>query len=58
MNRPYLCLMKRSFDPAVPEMMDRPQPVSHELERDLNGFGNLIASSAVIVSFRLSYGAG
>ena len=35
MNRPYLHLMKRSFDPAVLEMMDRPQPVSHELERDL-----------------------
>ena len=27
--------MKRSFDPAVLEMMDRPQPVSVELERDL-----------------------
>ncbi|HVI80327.1 MAG TPA: methyltransferase domain-containing protein [Candidatus Acidoferrum sp.] len=27
--------MKRRFDPAVLEMMDRPQPVSHELERDL-----------------------
>jgi 2-polyprenyl-3-methyl-5-hydroxy-6-metoxy-1,4-benzoquinol methylase len=27
--------MKRSFDPAVLEMMDRPQPVSFELERDL-----------------------
>src|SRR5262245_18540737 len=27
--------MKRSFDPAVLEMMDRPQPVSLELERDL-----------------------
>ena|SRR5437899_2510254 len=27
--------MKRSFDPAVLEMMDRPQPVSRELERDL-----------------------
>jgi 2-polyprenyl-3-methyl-5-hydroxy-6-metoxy-1,4-benzoquinol methylase len=27
--------MKRSFDPAVLEMMDRPQPVSPELERDL-----------------------
>ncbi len=27
--------MKRSFDPAVLEMMDRPQPVSSELERDL-----------------------
>src|SRR5215510_11907094 len=27
--------MKRSFDPAVLEMMDRPQLVSRELERDL-----------------------
>jgi 2-polyprenyl-3-methyl-5-hydroxy-6-metoxy-1,4-benzoquinol methylase len=27
--------MKRRFDPAVLEMMDRPQPVSAELERDL-----------------------
>jgi 2-polyprenyl-3-methyl-5-hydroxy-6-metoxy-1,4-benzoquinol methylase len=27
--------MKRRFDPAVLEMMDRPQPVSIELERDL-----------------------
>jgi 2-polyprenyl-3-methyl-5-hydroxy-6-metoxy-1,4-benzoquinol methylase len=27
--------VKRSFDPAVLEMMDRPQPVSAELERDL-----------------------
>jgi 2-polyprenyl-3-methyl-5-hydroxy-6-metoxy-1,4-benzoquinol methylase len=27
--------MKRSFDPAVLEMMDRPQPVSAELEQDL-----------------------
>jgi 2-polyprenyl-3-methyl-5-hydroxy-6-metoxy-1,4-benzoquinol methylase len=27
--------MKRSFDPAVLEMMDRPQPVSGELECDL-----------------------
>lgn len=35
MNRLYLCLMKRSFDPAVLEMMDRPQPVSAELDRDL-----------------------
>src|SRR4029450_11288108 len=30
-----LHIMKRSFDPAVLEMMDRPQPVSTELERDL-----------------------
>lgn len=27
--------MKRSFDPAVLEMMDRPQPVSPDLDRDL-----------------------
>jgi len=27
--------MKRRFDPTVLEMMDRPQPVSAELERDL-----------------------
>jgi 2-polyprenyl-3-methyl-5-hydroxy-6-metoxy-1,4-benzoquinol methylase len=27
--------MKRRFDPAEPELMDRPQPVSEELERDL-----------------------
>jgi 2-polyprenyl-3-methyl-5-hydroxy-6-metoxy-1,4-benzoquinol methylase len=27
--------MKRQFDPAVLEMMDRPQPVSAELKRDL-----------------------
>src|SRR5467141_1734614 len=27
--------MKRTFDPAVLEMMDRPQAVSAELERDL-----------------------
>jgi 2-polyprenyl-3-methyl-5-hydroxy-6-metoxy-1,4-benzoquinol methylase len=34
-NRPYLDRMKRSFDPALLEMMDRPQPVSPELEHDL-----------------------
>jgi 2-polyprenyl-3-methyl-5-hydroxy-6-metoxy-1,4-benzoquinol methylase len=33
--------MKRSFDPAVLEMMDRPQPVSSELERDLEGLRQL-----------------
>jgi 2-polyprenyl-3-methyl-5-hydroxy-6-metoxy-1,4-benzoquinol methylase len=33
--------MKRSFDPAVLEMMDRPQPVSPELERDLEGLRQL-----------------
>jgi SAM-dependent methyltransferase len=34
-HRAPLQQMKRSFDPAVLEMMDRPQPVSAELERDL-----------------------
>ena len=27
--------MKRQFDPALPELMDRPQPVTRELERNL-----------------------
>jgi 2-polyprenyl-3-methyl-5-hydroxy-6-metoxy-1,4-benzoquinol methylase len=27
--------VKRKFDPAVPELMDRPQPLTRELERDL-----------------------
>jgi 2-polyprenyl-3-methyl-5-hydroxy-6-metoxy-1,4-benzoquinol methylase len=27
--------VKRQFDPALPELMDRPQPVTPELERDL-----------------------
>jgi SAM-dependent methyltransferase len=27
--------VKRQFDPALPELMDRPQPVTRELERDL-----------------------
>ena len=35
MNLLYLDQMKRTFDPAVLEMMDRPQPVSPELQRDL-----------------------
>src|SRR5438477_4085595 len=33
--------MKRSFDPAVLEMMDRPQPVSRESERDLEALRQL-----------------
>ena len=33
--------MKRSFDPALLEMMDRPQPFSAELERDLKYLGQL-----------------
>jgi 2-polyprenyl-3-methyl-5-hydroxy-6-metoxy-1,4-benzoquinol methylase len=33
--------MKRTFNPAEPELMDRPQPVSAELERDLRNLRQL-----------------
>jgi len=33
--------MKRQFDPAEPELMDRPQPVSSELEKDLQNIRQL-----------------
>src|SRR3984893_8067834 len=33
--------MKRRFDPVEPELMDRPQPVSAELERDLKNLRQL-----------------
>lgn len=33
--------MQRQFDPAEPELMDRPQPVSAELERDLENLRQL-----------------
>ena len=33
--------MKRQFDPALPELMDRPQPVTPELERDLANLRSL-----------------
>jgi 2-polyprenyl-3-methyl-5-hydroxy-6-metoxy-1,4-benzoquinol methylase len=33
--------MKRQFDPATPELMDRPQPVSEELEQDLHNLRRL-----------------
>jgi 2-polyprenyl-3-methyl-5-hydroxy-6-metoxy-1,4-benzoquinol methylase len=33
--------MKRQFDPAEPELMDRPQPVSTELESDLRNLRQL-----------------
>jgi 2-polyprenyl-3-methyl-5-hydroxy-6-metoxy-1,4-benzoquinol methylase len=33
--------MKRSFNPAQPELMDRPQPISAELERDLENLRQL-----------------
>jgi|SRR5215831_1168628 len=46
--------MKRSFDPAVLEMMDRPQPVSPELERDLSRLRQLnrwFGSHHLVLSF-------
>jgi hypothetical protein len=46
--------MKRQFDPAEPELMDRPQPVSAELERDLKNLRELnhyFGSYAVISGF-------
>ena len=33
--------MKRQFDPATPELMDRPQPVTPELESDLRNLRQL-----------------
>jgi 2-polyprenyl-3-methyl-5-hydroxy-6-metoxy-1,4-benzoquinol methylase len=46
--------MKRQFDPAVLEMMDRPQPVSSELERDLERIRQLnyyFGSYSLILKF-------
>jgi 2-polyprenyl-3-methyl-5-hydroxy-6-metoxy-1,4-benzoquinol methylase len=46
--------MKRSFDPVVLEMMDRPQPVSAELERDLKRIRQLnrwFGSYRLLLSF-------
>ena len=43
--------MKRQFDPAVPEMMDRPQPVSRELVDDLR---NIRALNRSLGSYRLA----
>ena len=46
--------MKRRFDPAEPELMDRPQPVSAELERDLENLRQLnryFGSYAVALHF-------
>lgn len=34
-------MWERQFDPAEPELMDRPQPVSAELERDLRNLRQL-----------------
>src|SRR5206468_11765459 len=33
--------MNRRFDPSTPELMDRPQPVTAELERDLRNLRQL-----------------
>ncbi len=46
--------MKRRFDPAEPEMMDRPQPVSAELERDLlniRRFNRYFGSHRLVLRF-------
>jgi len=46
--------MKRQFDPAELELMDRPQPVSVELERDLENIRDLnrwFGSYALISNF-------
>src|SRR6476620_475385 len=46
--------MKRSSDPTVLEMMDRPQPVSPELERDLERIRQLnrwFGSYLLVLSF-------
>src|ERR1700676_1609549 len=46
--------MKRQFDPAEPELMDRPQPVSSELEKDLRNLRHLnrfFGSHRLIVHF-------
>lgn len=46
--------MKRRFDPATLELMDRPQPVSAELEHDLHNIRQLnrwFGSYSLIMSF-------
>jgi hypothetical protein len=46
--------MKRQFDPAMPELMDRPQPVSAELESDLHNLRQLnryFGSYALVLRF-------
>jgi 2-polyprenyl-3-methyl-5-hydroxy-6-metoxy-1,4-benzoquinol methylase len=46
--------MRRSFDPAEPELMDRPQPISDELKRDLHNLRQLnrfFGSYALITHF-------
>lgn len=46
-------MFPREFDPALPELMDRPQPVSRELEVDLE---NLIRINRNFGSYRLIRG--
>ena len=46
--------MKRQFDPAEPELMDRPQPVTAELASDLRNLRELnrhFGSHALILHF-------
>jgi 2-polyprenyl-3-methyl-5-hydroxy-6-metoxy-1,4-benzoquinol methylase len=46
--------MKRRFNPSEPELMDRPQPVSAELERDLQNLrqlNRLFGSYALVMKF-------
>jgi len=53
-HRAPLQQMKRNFDSAVLEMMDRPQPVSPELERDLERIRQLnrwFGSYRLVLSF-------
>ena len=50
----FTCDMKRQFDPAEPELMDRPQPISPELESDLHNLRQLnryFGSYALVRSF-------
>ena len=54
MNRRYSLAMTRRFDPAELELMDRPQPVSIELERDLHNlrqFNRFFGSYALVGRF-------
>jgi 2-polyprenyl-3-methyl-5-hydroxy-6-metoxy-1,4-benzoquinol methylase len=40
-DRRYIGSVQRNFDPATPELMDRPQPVSEKLKRDLHNLRQL-----------------
>src|SRR5438132_7912868 len=46
--------MKRQLDPALPELMDRPQPVTRELERDvanLRSFNRWFGGHGLVKNF-------